>query len=359
LDYFFAQCEERRNPSIKDKPIVICVYSGRTEDSGAVSTANYIARKYGVRSGIPISLAKQKLKGLNAVFLPVDKKFYKVISNHIMDLLRNYADRFEQVSIDEAYLDVTQRTKENFEEAKELAKKIKDEVLFQQELTCSIGIGPNKLVAKIAADVQKPDGLTMVKPENVGRFLSPLFVRRIVGVGRKTEKKLETLGIRTVGQLARFDIQRLIDVFGRKMGTYFHNSALGLNNEKVQERSQPESISRIVTLKDDTKDFAVMVNDVYKLCIDVHTRLLNRGLLFRSVGIYLVSSDLNVYSRSKTLENPTNNLETMKNAVKELLKKFLDKSDNEIRRVGVKLSSFTKKENLQQEITRFFGGPEH
>ena len=354
LDYFYAQCEERRNPSIKDKPVVVCVYSGRTEDSGAVSTANYVARKYGVKSGIPISLAKRKLKDIDAVFLPVDKEFYREVSDKIMEILRSYADRFEQVGIDEAYMDVTQRTKGNRQEAKKLAVIIKDDVLFQQKLTCSIGVGPNKLVAKIAADIQKPDGLTMVKPEEVESFLSPLPVRRLVGVGKKTEKKLETLGVRTVGQLARLDVQRLIEVFGRKLGTYFHNASLGIDDEPVQERSEPESVSRISTLKEDTRDLAVILDEAYRLCGNVHARLLNLGLLYRSVSIYLVAGDLSVHSRSKTFENPTSDLETFKKTAKELYEKFLGESDFEARRVGVKVSNLTKKEELQKQITNFF-----
>ena len=207
LDYFYAQCEERRNPSIKGKPVVVCVYSGRTEDSGAVSTANYVARKYGVKSGIPISLAKKKLEDVDAVFLPVDKEFYKEISESVMEILRIYADRFEQVSVDEAYLDVTQRTKTNYHEAKQLAVTLKDDILTQQQLTCSIGVGPNTLISKIAADIQKPDGLTLVTPQQLNSFLSALPARRLLGVGKQTEKKMETLGIRTVGQLAKFDVQ--------------------------------------------------------------------------------------------------------------------------------------------------------
>jgi DNA polymerase IV (DinB-like DNA polymerase) len=342
LDYFYAQCEERRNPSIKGKPVVVCVYSGRTEDSGAVSTANYVAPKYGVKSGIPISLAKQKLKDIDAVFLPVDKKFYIEVSNKIMEILRSHADRFAQLGIDEAYMDVTQRTKENYQ-AEELAETTKVGVLIQQKLTCSIGVGPNKLVAKIAADMQKPDGLTLVRPEEDQNFLSPLPVRRLVSVGRKTEKKLENLGVRTVGQLARFDVQRLIEVFGRKLGTYFHNASLGVDDEPVQERSEPESLSRISTLKENTRDLAVILDEAYRLCGNVHARLLNQGLLYRSVSIYLVAGDLSVHSRSKTFENSTSDLETFKTTVKELLENFLDESTAEVRRVGVKISSLTKK----------------
>jgi len=355
LDYFYAQCEEKRNPSLKNKAVVVCVYSGRTEDSGAVSTANYAARKYGVKSGIPISLAKKKLKDIDAVFLPVDHEFYREISDKIMEILKSYADRFEQVGIDEAYMDVTQRTKGNYQEAKELAAIIKNEVLIQQKLTCSIGVGPNKLVAKIAADIQKPDGLTLVKPEEVKSFLSPLPVRSLVGVGKKTEKKLETFGVRTVGQLARFDVQKLIEVFGRKIGTYFHNASLGIDEEVVQERSEPESVSRISTLKEDTRNLAVILDEAYKLCDDVHSKLLQMGLVYRSVSIYVVAGDLSVHSRSKTFENPTSDLETFKKTVKELFEKFLNESDVEARRVGVKISILTKKEEQQKQITNFFG----
>jgi len=354
LDYFYAQCEEMRNPSIKDKPVVVCVYSGRTKDSGAVSTANYVARKYGVKSGIPISLAKKKLKGVDAVFLPVDHKFYKEISDKVMEILRSHANRFEQVGIDEAYLDVTQK-KANYQKAIELAVIIKHEVLTKQKLTCSIGVGPNKLVAKMASDVQKPDGLTPITPEEVKNFLSPLPVRRLVGVGKKTETKLETLGVKTVGHLANFDVQRLVEVFGRKLGTYFHNASNGIDDEPVQERSEPESLSRISTLKEDTRNLAVLLDEAYRLCGDVYSKLLQRGLIYRSVSIYVIASDLSVQSRSKTLENSASDLETLKKAVKELFEKFLDESDVEARRVGVKVSSLTKKEDLQKQLTSFFG----
>ncbi|MCJ7761996.1 DNA polymerase IV, partial [Candidatus Bathyarchaeota archaeon] len=147
LDYFFAQCEELRNPALKGKPVVVGMYSGRTEDSGAVSTANYVARKYGVNSGVPLFLAKKRLEGTEAVFLPVDYAFYEQVSDKIMRALRDYADVFEQVGIDEAYLDVTQRVQGSFEAAEELAQRMKDAVKKQHSLTFTVGIGPNKLVA--------------------------------------------------------------------------------------------------------------------------------------------------------------------------------------------------------------------
>ncbi|MDH5390781.1 MAG: DNA polymerase IV [Candidatus Bathyarchaeota archaeon] len=355
LDYFFAQCEERRNPSLKDKPVVVCVYSGRSEDSGAVSTANYIARKYGVTSGIPIFLAKKKLKKKDAVFLPVDHEFYEEVSGKIMRILRSHADLFEQVGIDEAYLDVSQKVKGSLEEAKELAQRIKEEVKAQQKLTCSIGIGPNKLVAKIAADIQKPDGLTIVKPEQVESFLSPLPVSRLIGVGRKTKKKMQTLGIRTIGDLAKYNVQRLIEVFGKKLGIYFHNASIGLDDEPVQERGEVESISRISTLKEDTRDLKVIVEKTNQLCDEVHAKLVQRELGFKSVGIVAVMVDMSVRSRSKTLENPTNELEVLKKTVKELFEKFLNESELGIRRVGVRVSNFVKEQERQKQITNFIG----
>lgn len=358
LDYFFAQCEERRNPAIKGKPVVVCVYSGRTEDSGAVSTANYVARKYGVKSGIPISLAKSRLKDVDSVFLPVDKPFYSAVSDEIMEILRSHADIFEQMGIDEAYLDVTQRTKGSYSEAEKLAETIKRDVFAKQKLTCSVGVGPNKLVAKISADIQKPDGLTVVRPETIRSVLSPLPVRRLVGVGRKTEQRLEALGVRTVGQLARFDVQKLIDVFGKRLGTYFHNASLGVDEEPVQERSEPESVSRIATLKEDTRDLTVILDEAYRLCNEVHSKLTILGLVYRSVSIYVVAGDLSVHSRSKTFENPTNSLEAFKNTVKELYEKFLAESEVEARRVGVKVSSLSKNEEVQKQLTNFFGFPQ-
>jgi len=356
LDYFFAQCEENRDPSIKGKPVVVCVYSGRTEDSGAVSTANYVARKYGVKSGIPIALAKSRLKDVDAVFLPVDKSFYKEISDKVMQILRGYADQFEQVSIDEAYLDVTERTGADYGKAEALAAQIKGHILRQQRLTCSVGVGPNKLVAKIAADHQKPDGLTVVRPEQVKSFLAPLPVRSLLGVGKKTEQKLETLGIRTIGRLAALDPQKLIDVFGRNLGTYYHNAAMGIDNEPVEERGEPESISKISTLKEDTNDLDTILKEAYLLCDEVYAKLQRLGLLYRSVDIRVVASDLAAYSRSRTIDSPSSSLEQFKSSVKELFEKFFSESDVKARRVGVRLSGFTRQEGLQRQLTSFFGG---
>jgi DNA polymerase IV (DinB-like DNA polymerase) len=355
FDYFFAQCEELRNPELKDKPVVVGVYSGRTEDSGAVSTANYVARKYKVKSGIPLYLAKKRLKGTEAVFLPVDSSYYEQISDKIMQALRDYADGFQQVGIDEAYLDVTQKTQGSFKATAALARKIKNDVKKQVGITVSVGAGPNKLVAKIAAGMQKPDGFTMIKPEDAEYFLWPLPVNRLIGVGRKFTVKMAELGIKTIGDLARYDVQKLVEIFGKKLGVYFHNAANGMDNEPVQETVEAESISRISTLKENSRDLMIVLEKTNKLIAEIHKDAVQRNVNFKQVGIIAITTDLNVRSRSKTLDTATNDVEVLRQAVRELFEKFLSEANLEIRRVGVKISHFSKEEREQKKLTSFFG----
>ncbi len=217
FDYFFAQCEEIRQPELHSKPVVVCVFSGRTEDSGVVSTANYVARKYGVKSGIPIRVAKSKLADVpDAVFLPLDSAYYSQVSGSAMSIISSHADRFEHVGIDECYLDVSERAG-SFDAAKSLAQDIKQNVKKHVNLTCSIGVAPNKMLAKIASDLHKPDGLTVIMPGNAAGFIAGMDVGRIPGIGPKTSERLGDLGIKTIGDLAKFDLFRLIEEFGKKM----------------------------------------------------------------------------------------------------------------------------------------------
>jgi DNA polymerase IV (DinB-like DNA polymerase) len=356
FDYFFAQCEELRNPALKGKPVVVGMYSGRTKESGAVSTANYMARGFGVKSGMPLFLAKHKLDGVEAVFLPVDYEYYEQVSDELMRVFRGYADVFEQVGIDEAYLDVTGRVHGSLDEAKELAVRMKTDVKSRFGVTFSVGVAPNKLVAKVAADVEKPDGLTVVRVEEVRSFLWVLAVDRLPGVGRKTSKRMDELGIRTVGDLAGFSVQRLVEVFGRTLGVYFHDAANGVDDEPVQEAGEAESISRIGTLKKNSRDLEFILSKADELLGDVHAEVAQKRLSFRQVGVVAVLSDLTVRSRSKTLEQPTTELETLRKTVRELFENFLADSDLDVRRVGVKVSGFVREEQAQKRLTSYFAG---
>jgi DNA polymerase IV (archaeal DinB-like DNA polymerase) len=354
FDYFFAQCEELRNPAIKDKPVVVGVYSGRTEESGAVSTSNYIARKYGVKSGLPLFMAKSKLEGTDPVFFHVDHQYYDEISNRIMQIFRGYAASLEQVSVDEAYLDVTEQVEGSFEKAREYALKIKADVKAQVGISFTIGVGPNKLLAKIACDSQKPDGLTIIRPEEALAFLAPLEVDRLLGVGKKTTVRMEQMGIKTIGDLAKYDVQKLIAAFGKTLGIYFHNAANAVDNEPVLEQGEAESISRIGTLKQDTRDLAFILQKTDELTEPVYREVTEKNLSFKQVSIYVVMTDLSSKSRSVTLDQPAKDMETITRNTKTLFEKFLSESTLEIRRVGVKVSAFSKEERKQKQLTSFF-----
>jgi DNA polymerase IV (DinB-like DNA polymerase) len=354
FDYFFAQCEELRDPVIGDRPVVVGVYSGRSEDSGAVSTCNYVARRYGVKSGIPLFLAKRNLEGLDAVFLPVDHAYYDKISDCIMQLLRVYASSLEQVSIDEAYLDVTVQVEGSFEKAQMYAQKIKREIKEQVGISVTVGVGSNKLVAKIACDSKKPDGLTIVRPEDAVSFLASLSVDRLLGVGKKTFVRMEQMGIKTVGDLAQFNVQRLFEVFGKTLGLYFHNAANAVDNEPVVEQGEAESISKIGTLKQDTHDLELILQKTNELTETVYKEVTEKEYSFKTISIYIVNVDLLSKSRSITLEQPTKDKEIIKRNVCVLLEKYLAESSLDIRRVGVKISGFSKEQPQQKQLSSFF-----
>ncbi len=343
LDYFYAQVEERENPSLEDKPVVVCVFSGRTEDSGAVSTTNYVARKLGVKSGIPIALAKKILKdNKDAYFVAMRRDFYETVSDAVMEILRNFADKFQQVGIDEAFLDATQRTGGDFMKAEELGNRIKQEVRLKEMLTCSIGVGPNKLVAKMASDLQKPYGLTVVPPESVQSFLAPLPVGKLFLIGPKTEEKLNDIEVKTIGELAEVTIDRLVNEFGEKFGEYLYRASRGIDSAPVLEREITQ-ISRIATLKQNTREMSEILPVLNALAEDVHRKSLDENKDFKTISIIAILKDLSIHTRSKTLV-ATNSLEVLKNVIVELFESFLAEEQNiAVRRVGVKVSGFEVK----------------
>ncbi|MDI9608971.1 MAG: DNA polymerase IV [Candidatus Verstraetearchaeota archaeon] len=352
LDYFYSQAEELRNPSLRDKPVVVCVYSGRTEDSGVVATANYEARRYGVRSGMPIALAKKRLAGIGAIFLPVDFAYYKAVSGRVMTILKEYSDQLEQVGLDEAYLDVSNRV-EDFGEAEQLARDLKTRVLQEEGLRLTVGVGPNKIIAKMASDAAKPDGLLVVRPENVESFIAPLPVDKIPKVGKKTAERLEHLGIKTVRDLARFDPVRLVDEFGESLGAYLHAAARGEDEDPVQGRAEAGSLSRIITLKENTRDLKALLPRIEEVCEEIHKKALGEGILFRTIGIIAITADLGIRTRTKSLPAHTDDLGILKKESAELIKKFVQSTDKELRRIGIHISDFTRREKGQKTLSGY------
>jgi DNA polymerase IV (DinB-like DNA polymerase) len=339
MDYFFAQCEEKENPGIKGKPVVICVYSGRSEDSGAVSTSNYEARKLGIKAGIPISLAK-KLNP-DAIFLPVNMELYRRVSLEIMGILRGYCDAIEQKSIDEAFCDITGKVVD-FDEARMYGIMIKMEIMEKVGLTCSIGVAPNKLVAKIASDFQKPDGLTVVKPDDVLDFLAPLKITDLVGVGKKTEQRLNEMNVRTISDMSTLSMDLLIREFGKAKGEWLKQASQGIDDAPLEEHEGTGQIGRIATLKEDTNDLSIINEVINNLSVDVHRKLTERKLGFRSISFIAIATDFKTRAKSHTLAVPTKDLETIKSNAHELAKQFLAENPVRLRRVGVKVANLTE-----------------
>ena len=354
FDYFFAQCEELRNPELKTKPVAVCVFSDRGGDSGAIATANYLARKYGVKSGMPIRFAKKRLEDVkDAVFLPTDFDYYSEISQKSMDVIKEFADIFEYVGRDEAYLDVSKRTEGSFVNAAHLAQQLKNAVRNSVKLSCTVGISSNKLVAKIASDFKKPDGLTIVLPDKIESFLDPLPIRSIPGIGKKTEDRFAEMGFQTISELKKLDVFSLNSQFGRKIGSYIYNAARGIDEEPVAPRQDATQYSRISTLKQDSKEYDFLAKELERLCEDVHDAILKDNLMFKSVGIQFVQSDLSNKTKSRTLKNSTSNLDELKKTTLQLLRESLVDQKILIRRIGVKVADLSEISG-QDSITRYF-----
>jgi len=345
MDHFFTAVEERERPEFKGKSVIVGADPKEGEGRGVVSTCNYEARKFGVKSGMPISRAWKLCS--EAVYLPVNYELYKKVSREIMSILRKYADKFEQWGIDEAFLDVTSRVS-SCEEAEVLAHQIKMEILENEGLTCSVGIGPNKLVAKIASDFQKPDGLTVVKEEDVEKFLAPLRVRKLLWVGRKTEQKLKRIGINTIGDLANYDPAVLTENFG-VMGTQLHLMAHGVDRSEVEERGEVKSISRDVTFEEDTDDLEFVLKTLDRLSEEVHKDVSKQNFCFKTVTVKVRYENFETHTHGKTLSFVTDRLQDLQKTAKELVQGYL-RSYRKIRLVGVRVSNFVSAEKQKRLI---------
>ncbi len=353
LDYFYAQVEEVENPPVKELPVLVCVYSGRTEDSGVVSTANYKAREHGIKSGMPIVLAKRRLDGVQAAFIPMVHEKYEAYSERVMSIVRSEVDILEQAGIDEAFFDVTKLTGGDYSSAAATALAIKARIFEEERLTCSVGIGPNKVVAKIASDFKKPNGLTVVKPDEVISFLSPLPIGSIYGVGPKTAKILQDRQVKLIGDLAKMPMEELEDLFGRKLAVYLHNASNGTDDEPVVDRIGSTQLSRMITLKTDSHDLAQVLAQLGPALKDVHGRLVSKNIFFRTISVMGILPDLSLHTRSKTLETPTNDYSILERETKDLFEVLLTEV-GDLRRAGVRasdLESMVDQSSLNEFMT--------
>ena len=353
LNAFYPSCEELRDPSLIGKPhatIMTDQQEGNNITKGVVASSSYEARKLGVRSAMPLSMARELCP--NLILKPVDIPYYHQVSNKVMSMLEVYADTLEQTSIDEAYLDCTKKVLSKYNHShysniKRYALDIKRTIEEQCNLRSSIGVAPTKSAAKMASDFQKPDGLTIFYPNHLQKFLEDLEVERVSGIGAKTLQVLkEEMGIRTIGQLAKYDVQNLMDKFGKKNGLWMWQVANGRDEDPVVPRDDHISLSTERTLESFTKDKKVILKFLLNELVDeLYVRVTKRGYHFKTVAVKIVRSDFSVETREISYSNFQIRKESIASVIEGLLDRFsFDDSTARIRKVGLKVSKLIRLE---------------
>ena len=354
LNAFFPSCEELRDPSLVGKPHAVIMTDEQKSKitKGAVASCSYEARKFGIRSAMSLSRAKELHSAL--ILNPVDMQYYRDISEKVMRILEEYADSLEQSSIDEAYMDCTLKINSNPSIAiEDYALRIKKSISEQCGLLTSIGVANTKSAAKIASDFQKPDGLTIVSPDKMSAFLEKMRVDAIPGIGIKTQQVLrEEFGTETIGYLAKQDVQKLIDRFGRKHGLWMWQVANGNDADVVVPREDNISISSEQTLYPITKDKKNIQKYLNELVDEVYERANRKGYEYRTVGIKIVRSDFSIETRETSYSNYQNKQESISSVIEDLLDKFSFSSFSPhknsttntftVRKVGIKLSNLIR-----------------
>lgn len=350
MDAFFASLEEAGSEIFRGKPIAVGSDPKNGAGRGVVSTANYLAREYGIHSALPISLAwqlsqKAKKEGKpEVIFLPTDFERYTKAHNEIFEIIKKHSDLVEPASIDEFYFDLS--FLKNFAKAEKICKQIKKEIKEKLKVTCSIGLASNKLIAKISAGINKPDGFLLVKEKDSESFLEPMEIREIPGIGPKTEEKLNKLGIKIVKDLKKFSENELHNLLG-KWGIDLYFKIRGIDDSPLQESREAKSIGEQATFQYNTLNF-IYIGEVFEnICKSVYKRFLESGFkTFKTIGVTVRFSDFETKTTAKTLKKPTNSekefiIETMK-----LLLPYIDNRKNPhkklIRLIGAKIEKLEK-----------------
>jgi DNA polymerase-4 len=337
MDAFFAAVEQKRRPELIGKPVVIGG-SGDPTQRGVVSTASYEARKFGIHSAMPLRTAYKLCPG--AIFLPVDYPQYSRVSQQFKKVLAEITPLMEDVGIDEAFLDITP-----IEGASgEIARDIKRKIWQETGLTCSIGIAPNKLLAKIASDMEKPDGLTILTEADVEGRIWPMPVRKLWGVGPKTEAYLKGLGIETIGALAALSAETLAEHFGKSYASYLYEASRGIDESPLVTHWEPKSSSRETTFQQDIDNWQVIARNLAELVKDVVDDIRQHGYRCRTVTVKLRFNDFKTLTRARSLPSPSDTLEEIRRAAFDCLARFEIKK--RVRLLGVRLSGFEKKNSV-------------
>jgi DNA polymerase IV (archaeal DinB-like DNA polymerase) len=336
MDAFYAAVEARLNPALRDLPVVVGADPKEGKGRGVVTTANYRARKFGIRSALPISRAWRfaetaRRRGEPAtVFIQPNMPLYREVSGRIMEVLQHHGDAFEEASIDEAYLDLS--SLENFAAARETVARIKQEIHDREGLGCSVGVAPNKLIAKIASGRQKPDGLTIVGPDEVADFLNPLPIRVIPGIGPKTAQFLHAQNLRTVADLREVPESSFVDWFG-KWGARLFEKVRGVDDSEVSNEWTRKSLGEQETFEQDTYDRTLVIERLNAMAERIIAKLKVKQFTgFRTVTVTVRFGDFQTSNRSRSLKDgisvDDNGSSQLKEAALTLILPFFDAREN-------------------------------
>lgn len=328
MDAFFAAIELQRHPELAGKPLIIGG-SGDPHSRGVVSTASYEARRFGVHSGMPLRTAHRLCP--QAVFLPVDSREYARVAERVKAVLARHSPSIEDAGIDEAYLDVS----ESELSAEEIVSAIKRDIGNATGLTCSIGVAPNKLLAKIASDMEKPDGFTVLGEADLETRVWPLPASKLPGVGPKTEARLARLGIRTIGELAAQPLERLVAELGQAHGRSLHDAAQGIDERALATSWEPKSSSHEVTFQRDVADWQPLADTLARLVKRLAGELHAGHYIGTTVTLKLRYADFETHTHEKLLEEPTNDPQVIGRAALECLARFPLRK--KVRLIGVRV----------------------
>lgn len=344
MDSFYASAEVARNPSLRDKPLIIGAEPKEGKGRGVVLTCNYHARRFGVRSAMPISEAWRLCP--QAVYMPPDFEYYEELSGRVMELIGSMADRFEQMSIDEAFVDLTEIAT-TVDEALGWVARFKAELRDKTGLTCSVGLAENKSAAKIATDLKKPDGITVIPPGETRERLAPLPISVISGVGDKTEALFAENGVRTVGDLQRMELDSVKRLLGRS-GVWLWEVANGIDRSEVVTGHTWKSMSTERTFFKDEESWEAVEKATSELAAELAQRVRDSGITFRRVGIKIRFKGFETHTRETMLPAHTNSPEMMRYETLRLLKEF-DDGRRKVRLVGVRVSELAKDQSAAQQ----------
>lgn len=342
MDAFYASVEQRDEPTLKGKPVVV---GGRPNSRGVVSAASYEARRFGIHSAMPLTEAHRRCP--QAVFLPVNMRKYSEVSLQIREIFQTYTPLVEPLSLDEAFLDVTGSIT-LFGSAEEIAAVIKRRIRDELQLTASVGVACNKFLAKIASDLRKPDGFVVVPPDKIKEFLDPLKVERVWGVGKKTAEQLHQMGVKTVKDLRALELNTLTRLFGI-MGEQLYELARGMDDRPVETERAAKSIGRETTFPTDIDDRDVLEKVLLELALDVGRRLRRDDLKARTITLKVRYHDFRTLSRSVTLPQATNLDDVIYGETAALLRALSLKQP--LRLIGIALHNLTD----QPEQLSLFG----